>query len=138
MWENDSTIDQTDPGKEILRIPNIHAKYAKQHVLHSLAIKKCSMDYSRMKKIKWEYYTGKLNGDEETLKKYNLEPFRLTLKSDVSTYLDSDEDLQKINAKKILHEQAVELCTIILKELNNRTWQIKEYMGWEKFIQGQH
>jgi len=23
-----------------------------------------------------------------------------------------------------------------MKELNNRTWQLKEYMGWEKFIQG--
>jgi hypothetical protein len=137
MWDKDAEIDQTDPGTEILRIPLLHSKYVKQHMAHSLAAKSCAIEFSRIKKIKWEYYTGKLNGDEEILKKYNLEPFRFTLKGDVSTYLESDEDLSRITAKKALHDQAVEFCSLVVKELNARTYQLRAFMDWEKFIQGQ-
>jgi len=64
------------------------------------------------------------------------EPFRFTLKSDMQVYLDGDEDLNKMKRKKAYHEEAANFCTNVMKELNNRTWQLKEYMGWEKFIQG--
>ncbi|CAB4124355.1 Recombination, repair and ssDNA binding protein UvsY [uncultured Caudovirales phage] len=137
MWDKDAEIDQTDPGGEILRIPILHSKYVKQHMTHSLASKQFAIEYSRIKKIKWEYYTGKLNGDEETLKKFNLEPFRFTLKGDISFYLESDEDLARITAKKALHDQAVDFCSQVVKELNARTYQIRAFMDWEKFIQGQ-
>lgn len=137
MWDKDSSIDQTDPGREILKIPMLHSKYVRQHVAHSLAVKSYSIEYNKMRKIKWEYYTGKLNGDTEMLKKYNLEPFPFTLKGDVNTYLESDEDLAKIIAKKSMHEQGVELCSFIVKELNSRTYQLRSFMDWEKFIQGQ-
>ena len=89
-----------------------------------------------MKKIKWEYYNGKL--DEATLKKYGLEPFRFVIKSDISIYFDADEDLIKIQARKLLHDQAIEVCTAIMKELNSRTFQIKAFMEWERFVAGQH
>jgi Recombination, repair and ssDNA binding protein UvsY len=138
MWEKDAVVDQTDPGKEILRIPMLHSKYVKQHAAHSLAVKSCSIEHSKMKKIKWEYYTGKLNDDSEMLKKYNLEPFRFVLKNDITTYLESDEDLARINAKKALHEQAVEVLNFIIKELNARTYQLRSFIDWEKFIQGQN
>jgi hypothetical protein len=36
-----------------------------------------------------------------------------------------------------MHEEIVEFCKQVLKELNNRTWQLKEYMSWERFIGGQ-
>ena len=139
MWDKDANIDQTDPGTEIIRIPLLHSKYIKQHSLHSLAARQCAMEYARMKKIKWEYYTGKLNGNEDTLKKYGLEPFRLTtLKGDVSTYLDADDDLTKLIAKKALHDQSVDYCTAVIKELGARTYQIKAFMDWEKFVAGSH
>mgnify|MGYP006267075833 CR=1 FL=1 len=138
MWEKDAVIDQTDPGKEILRIPLLHSKYVKQLTAHSLAVKSCGIEYSKMRKIKWEYYTGKLNGDKEKLDKYGLEPFQFVLKGDVNTYLESDEHLTKLTAKRALHEQAVELCNLIIKELNNRTWQLREFMTHERFIMGSH
>ena len=42
MWEKDSKIDETDPGKELLRTPILHSKYVKQHIANSLAAKQCS------------------------------------------------------------------------------------------------
>ena len=81
MWERDAVIDSTDPSKELIRIPILHSKYVKEHTLHSLALKQCQMEFNKMKKLKWEYYQGRLDQDE--LKKYGWEPFRFVLKSDV-------------------------------------------------------
>lgn len=84
--------------------------------------------------MKWEYYTGKL--DDEELQKYGWSPFPFVLKSDITTYLESDEDLNKYSAQKVMHEEVVELCQAILKELNSRTFQLRDYIAWERFIQG--
>ena len=133
-WEKDSNVDSTEPGKEILRVPLLHNKYNKYLTLHTLSARKCAFEYDKVKKLKWEYYTGKL--DEDELQKLGWEPFRFVLKSDISVYIDGDDDLNKLKRKKAYHEEAASFCTNVMKELNNRTWQLKEYMGWEKFIQG--
>lgn len=134
-WKKDSAIDSTEPAREILKIPSLHSKYVDFLTFHSLALKNCSLEYSRMKKIKWEYYTGRL--DERDLKRYGWEPFRFLLKTDIQHYIDADEDLQKITAKKAIHENAMNFCSMVIKELSNRTWQLKEYMAFERFIAGQ-
>jgi hypothetical protein len=134
QWEKDSDVDATEPGKEILRIPLLHNKYNKYLSLHNLSAKRTALEYDRIKKLKWMYYTGKL--DQEELDKLGWEPFRFTLKSDISVYLDGDEDLNKLKRKKAYHEEAAKYCEYIMKELNNRTWQLREYMTHERFIAG--
>lgn len=134
MWRKDSEIDRTEPGKALLDIPKLHSKYL--HILsrHRLLAKEAEFKYNKMKKVKWEYYTGKM--DHDTLKQYGWEPFQFVLKSDINTYLDSDDDLNKYLANKVMHEEIVDLCTSILKELNSRTFQLRDFISWEKFIQG--
>jgi len=58
------------------------------------------------------------------------------LKSDIATYMDSDDDINKHLVKKIMHDEIVELCQSILKELNSRTFQLRDFIAWERFIQG--
>ena len=133
-WKKDSSIDETEPSREILDVPKIHSKYLGILSAHRIAVKKATFDYSRMRKIKWEYYSGKM--DQDDLEKYNWEPFNLVLKSDISTYLEGDKDLIKLLERKVYHEECVAVCESILKELNNRTWQLREHMTHERFIQG--
>ncbi len=134
MWSKDTEIDRTEPGKALLDIPKLHSKYLNILSSHRLASRDAEFKYSRMKKIKWEYYTGKLDDDE--LKKYGWEPFPFVLKADIATYLESDEDLNRYKAQKIMHDEIVEVCQSIMKELNNRAWELKSFIDWEKFIQG--
>jgi hypothetical protein len=134
MWTDDSNIDRTEPGKALIDIPKLHSKYLNILSQHRLLVKDAEFKYNRMKKLKWEYYTGKL--DDDDLKKYGWEPFPFTLKSDITTYLDADEDINKYLASKMLHEEIVDVCNAILKELNNRTWELRSFIDWEKFIQG--
>lgn len=135
-WERDSKVDSTEPGKEVIRVPVLHNKYNKFLSQHNLALKKCVMDVAKMRKLKWMYYNGKLT--QEELEKFGWEPFPFTLKADLNIYMDADDDLQRLNAKKALHEECVSFCTNVMKELNNRTWQLRSFMDWEKFIMGQN
>lgn len=134
MWRKDSEIDRTEPGKALLDIPKMHSKYLAILSRHRLHSKDAEFKYNKMKRLKWEYYTGKL--DEETLNKYGWEPFPYTLKSDLTTYLESDDDIRKFVASKAIHDEMVDICTAILKELNSRTFQLRDFIAWERFIQG--
>ena len=134
MWAKDSVIDRTEPGKELINIPQLHSKYLTILSKHRLLAKEADFKYNKIKKIKWEYYTGKL--DDGQLKHYGWEPFPFVLKSEINTYFDSDEDLNKALANKIIYEEVVEICQSILKELNSRTFQLRDFIQWERFIQG--
>ena len=64
MWAKDSVIDRTEPGKELINIPQLHSKYLNVLSRHRLLAKESEFKYNRMKKVKWEYYTGKLDDDQ--------------------------------------------------------------------------
>jgi hypothetical protein len=133
-WEKDSVIDQTEPGKELIRIPILHNKYLTMLIKHKMASKKANLDFIKMRKIKWEYYTGKLSKNQ--LDEYGWEPFKFTLKSDINLYLEADLDLIKLTEKKVYHEEVVIMIESIMKELNSRTYQLKDFIAWERFIGG--
>jgi hypothetical protein len=44
--------------------------------------------------------------------------------------------MNRVIAQKALNEEMVDSCNAILKELNNRTWQLRDFIAWERFIQG--
>lgn len=134
LWRQDCDIDKTEPDRELLNIPKLHSKYLNILSQHRMLSKQAEFKYNKVKKLKWEYYTGKL--DDDQLKKFNWEPFPYILKSDLSTYLDSDEDLNKVIANKIVHDEIIEICLTIMKELNSRTYQLRDFISWQKFIQG--
>lgn len=134
MWRKDSQIDRTEPGKALLDIPILHSKYLNILSKNRLLIRESEFKFNKMKRLKWEYYTGKLDNDD--LKKYGWEPFPFVLKSDITTYMESDEDMNKYLAQKRMYEEIVETCQAIMKELNSRTFQLRSFIDWEKFIQG--
>ena len=134
-WKKDAEIDQTEPGKELIRIPVLHSKYLNILSQHKFAAKKAHFDYLRLKKIKLDYYNGRMSQDE--LKEYDWEPFPFVLKSDISSYLESDNDLIKLLEKKIYHDETVSVIESIMAELKQRAWELKSLIDWERFIAGQ-
>lgn len=135
-WSKDSQIDQTEPGRELIKTSSLHSKYLRILTHHNLICKKLTGDYQRLKKLKWEYYSGDLNNPED-LEQYNLQPMvKKVLRQDIPMYIDSDTELNNILLKKTVHEEIVDFCGSVLKELNNRTWQLKSFIDWEKFTSG--
>ena len=88
--------------------------------------------FKQIKKEKWQYYTGK--ADPEV---YIEKPFdHKVLRQDVDKYMDSDEDLIKVLNKIDYFQVMLTYLDSILKTINNRTFQIKNSIEWQKFIRG--
>lgn len=134
-WEKDAEMDQTEPGKELLRIPILHNKYLSILTKHKIASKKAHFDYLRLRKVKIDYYSGRLT--QEELEERGWQPFQFVLKSDINAYLEGDDDLIRLLEKKIYHEECVSVLESVMNELKQRTWQLRDFISWEKFIGGQ-
>jgi len=136
MWAEDAPIDITNLTQETSRIPKLHAKYVSILSRHKLIVFKLDGEYRELKSIKWQYYNGDLNNPED-LAEYGFEPLLKTiLKQNIPIYLESDKDLNKILLKKALHQEIVDYCTLIIRELNNRTYQIGNMIKQEIFLSG--
>lgn len=136
MWIKDSAIDETEPGKETSRIPTLHAKYLRILTHHKMIALKHQSDYNTLKNIKFQYFSGDLNNPED-LEKYGYDPWsKRVLRQDIPMYLDSDKELNNLLLKKVMHQEIVDFCTTVLKEINNRTFQLGNLIKWEQFVGG--
>jgi hypothetical protein len=133
-WEKDAEMDQTEPGKELIRIPILHNKYLSILTKHKIASKKAHFDYLRMRKVKIDYFSGRM--DQEELDSRGWTPFQFVLKSDVNAYLEGDDDLIRLLEKKVYHEEVVSVIESIMNELKSRTFQLRDFIQWERFIGG--
>ena len=131
-WEEDSKIDEDNLHTESTKIPSLHAKYYR--ILNNILLMKKLEEnkFKQLKKTKWQYYTGK--ADPEV---YIEKPFdHKVLRQDVDKYMDSDEDLIKVLNKIDYFQVMLNYLDSILKTINNRTFQIKNSIEWQKFIRG--
>jgi hypothetical protein len=85
-----------------------------------------------MIKDKWEYYTGKSDPDVYKLKPFNLK----ILRQDVDKYVNADEDVIKLKHKKEYLTTTVNYLEQIIRQINNRTFTIKNAIEWKKFTSG--
>jgi hypothetical protein len=135
LWQQDANMDNSELGEESLKIPQLHHKYYKMLVQEGLLLKKYEQDYKAMNRLKFEYYMGVL--DEETLREHDWEPFQLkVLKQDLSTYIDSDADMQTIQAKIDIQKQKIAFLESVIKMVSNRGFLIKNAIDWERFKVG--
>ena len=129
----DLKIDDTELDLESIRTPQLHNKYLKLFTKYSLQLKKVKDDYDGLYKFKWEYYTGK-----STMEVYQAEPFDLkVLKADVHIYLNADVELQKLGQRQEYLNVVVVYLERVLREINNRNWNIRNTIEWKKFLHGE-
>ena len=89
-------------------------------------------EYKSLLRDKFEYYTGKA---EPSI--YQEKPFDLkVLKSDLGLYMDSDPELQLLQTRINYYEEIMFFLEKVLQCLNNRGFQIKNSIDWQKFMQG--
>jgi hypothetical protein len=83
-----------------------------------------------------EYYSGDLN-DPETLNDINREVWaKKVLKSELDTYIDSDTEMIQELLQLAMQEEKVNYLTSIIKRIENRNWEIRNAIEWNKFQAG--
>ena len=135
QWEQDCPIDPSELGRESLKIPVLHNRYLVMLMHEKSVLKSHQIKYDELLRLKFEYYTGKL--DEETLAQMKWSPmnFRL-LKSDVELYLNADRDLNDIKLRMALQQEKVDFLQSVIQNINSRNFLIKNAIDWAKFQNG--
>lgn len=136
MWEIDAKYDDLNLDKDSLHISSLHAKYNRllsetRSLLRNAFIQK-KAQYNTLR----EYYLGNLNNPDD-LDRVKRPPFlHKVLKNEVNNYIDSDQDLIKIDTRIALLEEKVDVIVEIMKCIHKRSFDIKHAIEWRKFTQG--
>lgn len=133
LWEEDSNIDPDNLHLESLKIPQLHAKYYKIYNNTVLLKKKSVEDYSKLKKERYEYYSGKSSQEVYSEEPF---PFKVRDKESMNRYLDSDEKLSNIRLKNEYYDSILKYLEDIIKTIHNRSFQIKNAIEWQRFQAG--
>lgn len=135
-WEVDSKIDPMDLGQSSINIPKLHHKYLSIHSSERKELRELKQKLKKLNILKFEYFTGVLNGTEE-LKKLGWEPFQRTLlKQDVPRYIETDPDVIKLESRVEEQQDKVDVLASILKEIMTRNFVIKTALDWKRFEAG--
>ena len=135
LWNRDRDIDITDLGVESVRIPQIHDKYLKIYIDERIRLKGLQFDLNKLVKLKTDYYAGNLT--EEELEKFGWEQFLTRLiKTEITKYLEADEDIIKMKKNIVLMEEKIHYLDSIIKMVSNRGFQIKSAIDWIKYKDG--
>ena len=130
--DKDLKINDTELDLESLKTPQLHNKYLKHYNNFKLLLTRAESDYKILKRVKWEYYTGKASPQVYQQKPFNLK----IMKSDIDKYLESDEELIKAKQKIDYLETVVKYLDRTLKIIGGRDWQIRNSIEWRKFTSG--
>ena len=133
MWKKDSVIDTDLYCEESTKIPQLHMRYMEFFNTYSLMKKEREIEMRRLIREKWLYYKGKAPS-----KVYKEMPFdfKLTTKEEVNMFIESDEDICKLQYKIDYIEQIISFLEGVLRQIGNRNFQIKNAIEWEKFKNG--
>jgi len=134
-WRLDATVDSTELGIASLKIPELHSKYLKIYFDERRKLKALEFQSKDLSLKKYEYYNGKLS--QEELDELNWEPFvKRLMKNEVDMYIDSDKDIIQNNVRIINQKEKLAFLEEVLKNVNQRNFQIKNAIEWKKFTQG--
>ena len=120
---------QTPKGWFLIEVkPLTQSRPPKKLVVENLELKK-------KRRVLLEYYLGEL--DQEELKELGREPFyKKLLKNEVDLYIDSDNSLTEQSLRVSVQEEKVNYLEAVLRQINNRGFQIKNAIDWNRFITG--
>ena len=133
MWERDSQIDPDNLHDESLKIPQLHSKYYTLYNTITLLREKARESYNRVRLERYNYYTGKAPAEVYVEDPF---PYKVRDKEALQRYLDADEKLNNIDLKIRYYDVMLKFLEEIIKNVSNRTFQIKNAIEWNKFQAG--
>lgn len=136
-WSEDVRIDYSTSNLDeiILDVGVLHAKYLKIMVIHNDILHESEKALKRASSIRAAYYSGKISREEE--KKYGWEPYQQILSGkQLTDVLDIDPILSAGQGKVTKHTDMVEACKLIIKEVGNRSYQLRSAIDWQKVRNG--
>ena len=133
MWQKDSVMDPDNLHDESLKIPQLHSKYYILYNTITLLREKAKTSYSKVRLERYNYYSGKAPAEV-----YEQEPFpyKVRDKKALQRHMDADEKLSTVELKVRYYDTELKFLEEIIKNISNRTYQIKNAIEWQQFQAG--
>lgn len=136
-WSTDSVVNETRVLEELLKIPKLQEKYLRFRAENSLLAKKEMVKYEKMRAVKHDYYSGIMPKEELDDRGWKPYLYHVKAKDALDRVLAKDDDLGAILIQKAEYDEAVDICNAIIKELNSRTYQLRAWIDYQRYILGQ-
>ena len=133
MWEKDAKMNQDELDTESLKIPQLHAKYYDLYNTTLSLRKQAETVYSGILLERRKYYQGKADSQVYIEEPF---PYKVRDKAELQLYLDADERMQKSKLKIEYYDIMLKYLEEVLKQITNRTYQIKNAIEWRRFSAG--
>lgn len=133
MWEKDSQMDPDNLHQESLKIPTLHSKYHTLYNTIQLLRENSKTKYSKIRLDRYNYYSGKAPAEVYAEEPF---PYKVREKDAIQRHLDADERLMEADLKIKYYDITLKYLEDIIKSINNRTYQIKNAIEWQKFQAG--
>jgi len=134
-WSSDKVIDPTSMEKETLKISFLHGKYLNIRAHHNILLRKMEADYKLLKGLREDYYQGHLTKEDCDSRGWDYMQHVLS-NPQIARKLDTDPELNKLLLKRIAHEEIVSYCDMVMKSLNNRTWDLGNFIKYQQLTSG--
>ena len=134
MWQKDSVIDPDNLHDESLKIPQLHSKYYTIYNTITLLRERARETYNRVRLERYNFYAGKAPAEV-----YEEEPFpyKVREKDAIQRYLEADEKLTwHVDLKVRYYDVMLKFLEEVIKNISNRTFQIKNAIEWHRFQAG--
>ena len=133
MWEKDAEIDPDNLHNESLNVPILHSKYYQLYNTILLLRKKAEQQRKNIRHERYEYFSAKADPEVYT---QNPFPKKIRDKDTMQKYLDADEKLSNSSMKIEYYDTLLNYIESILKQITNRTYQIKNAIEFMRFNAG--
>ena len=133
MWDKDSQIDPDNLHNESLRIPQLQSKYYTLYNTITLLREKSKESYNKVRLERYNYYTGKAPQEVYVEDPF---PYKVREKDALQRHIEADEKLNAIDLKVKYYDVMLKFLEEIIKNISNRTYQIKNAIEWHRFQAG--
>lgn len=134
----DAKIDPLKISEESINIPVLHNKWLIILTDEKRILKLVNSEFDKIYLAKLSYYSGKAPDQEYIDNPYynNVIKNLKVLNKDIASYVERDDAVIAVKNKKETQELKVEMITEFLKSINQRSFNIKNYIEFTKFKNG--
>lgn len=135
-WKKDSEVDETNIKNELLKTPQLHAKYLTHLITAKAKLAQAQKKYNKMGWIKRKYFRGEF--DQEDLKKYGWSQWNglKPSSSELNQLIEMDSDMNDLQEQIEYYKTAVQALEYIMKQIHARDYSIKTIFDYMKYVSG--
>jgi hypothetical protein len=134
-WDNDSTIDPYKIDKSAIDIAKLHHKYYSILSTEKLLLKKLECEMKKLRLDKFEFLTDGPTQEQMDMG-WRLPPKGRIVKQQADTYMDADDDVQRLDLKIAYQKEKIDLLESIIKMVASRGFHLKTAIDFRRLQEG--